>query len=341
MEVITASIAAHRGFQRFSDLPKELRERIWDSVIRTDKPSVQIFQLHSCLSSKQRVRGYPFLRAWSYQLYVPRHQERCDPLCEDPLPLCNHSAYLVDSGLWTACKESRGRMMWHYHQTDKDTKIQRSSRRNIAVSRHRHTTANYRFERDGKPQFFFIRPHTDLVLVTVPKGFFESWVSRILFRTLMVTNHLSCDSFFCIPIKHLAIEYQSSWTLSTYVDTVLDKLTTIVAALCNPPRHIERFWLVVPLTAPKKSPHVFQGVGCMYVEVGDSDYVPAYMFARTWDEFYRESILNIHPIRFTRLLRERVNRELAPSRSTSVYSTTMAISATCVPIGFLTCVYDG
>ncbi|KAM6530213.1 hypothetical protein FALCPG4_008338 [Fusarium falciforme] len=96
-------------FDRFSDLPRELRDEIRRFAIRTTRPGVHIFRLYNdfkddhagardSLSSARFFTGQ-CLAEPSWDRYF--HSTNTD--CGDR----NVSTYLIDGGLWTACKESR------------------------------------------------------------------------------------------------------------------------------------------------------------------------------------------------------------------------------------------
>ncbi|KAF5666638.1 hypothetical protein FHETE_6137 [Fusarium heterosporum] len=100
----------------FHDLPKELRDRIWNLAIRDDYPGVHIFG-----SSDQAKKG----ESRPMTSRGDRSRDSFEPLwsgyfqnlkndCSDE----NISTYLIDGGLWTACKESRRVMENHFKQLD-------------------------------------------------------------------------------------------------------------------------------------------------------------------------------------------------------------------------------
>lgn len=82
-------------FPKFSELPQELQDQIWDMAIRDDEPAAQFFTIYD--------RDYIFSQC-PVGLTAP-HKSGVDG---------NESAYMTDSGLWTACWGSRARMLWRF-----------------------------------------------------------------------------------------------------------------------------------------------------------------------------------------------------------------------------------
>ncbi|OBS28431.1 hypothetical protein FPOA_02369 [Fusarium poae] len=78
-------------FHPFSRLPFELRQQIWEEA---------------CLPSGPLERGIQYLFLTADGLVAsPRNWSQTSK--QDPSDLRNKSAYLIDGGLWNACKESR------------------------------------------------------------------------------------------------------------------------------------------------------------------------------------------------------------------------------------------
>ncbi|RGP67691.1 hypothetical protein FSPOR_5881 [Fusarium sporotrichioides] len=105
-------------FNRFPDLPTELRVQIWKLVIRDDRPGVHIFS--HCDSTKKSLSEMRVMvsREWCGSTFCelsPLHY--FDSVRKD-VPRKNVSTYLIDGGMWTACKESRSIMENHFRQSD-------------------------------------------------------------------------------------------------------------------------------------------------------------------------------------------------------------------------------
>ncbi|QGJ01141.1 hypothetical protein CEK26_002585 [Fusarium fujikuroi] len=105
------------GFERFSELPRELRDQIWSMAIRDDRPGVHIFGQYD--ETKRCKTGGRFLRSGdmvSGTWAEPSCRRYFGNLSEDRSDE-NISAYLIDGGLWTACHESRLIMDKRYEQS--------------------------------------------------------------------------------------------------------------------------------------------------------------------------------------------------------------------------------
>ncbi|KAF5560027.1 hypothetical protein FNAPI_4426 [Fusarium napiforme] len=111
-----------RTFPLFSQLPPELREQIWKSAIRPDKPGVQTFRIyHPELDNpgnaidihgftledgcRQILQDEP---ACLYRLALPVRNKY--PKSTDGSSDHDISTYLIDSSPWTVCQESRSVM---------------------------------------------------------------------------------------------------------------------------------------------------------------------------------------------------------------------------------------
>lgn len=100
-------------FHLFPFLPWELRDQIWKLAIRPDLPGAHIFRV-SDADAHETSDDNDSYRCAKSLLAAPQ----CLPKSVDFTPaaqaaapiswtLNNPSTYLIDSGLWTACKESR------------------------------------------------------------------------------------------------------------------------------------------------------------------------------------------------------------------------------------------
>lgn len=90
------------SFHQFGDLPWELRDQIWNLAVRPACPGIQIFKLYNRedTGALEKMRIMVLDEDYAdahhdHQLIIPGSDES------------NISTYLIDGGLWTACKESR------------------------------------------------------------------------------------------------------------------------------------------------------------------------------------------------------------------------------------------
>ncbi|KAM0234718.1 hypothetical protein ACHAPO_006081 [Fusarium lateritium] len=88
-----------RTFYPFPRLPFELRQQVWEEA---------------CLPSGPLERGIQYLDLTVNGL-VPSPCNWSQTSKQDPSGLSNVSAYLIDGGLWNACKESREVIIKHTH----------------------------------------------------------------------------------------------------------------------------------------------------------------------------------------------------------------------------------
>ncbi|KAK1836262.1 hypothetical protein QBC39DRAFT_339229 [Podospora conica] len=106
-------------FHFFPLLPRELRDEIWKLAIRPALPGAHLFRVHQYTDPEgpapEHQTSLP-LEACGYRsscISAPQCLPRgvdFDPVAQAAAPISwtlnNPSAYLIDSGLWTACKES-------------------------------------------------------------------------------------------------------------------------------------------------------------------------------------------------------------------------------------------
>ncbi|KAF4985820.1 hypothetical protein FDECE_16293 [Fusarium decemcellulare] len=105
---------------RFGELPKELRDQIWNLAIRPNRPGVHIFKL--CDTDEENVKkenvvnvqssswGGSCLAAPSCEKYADIGKIHNSSNTALSLKGDNTSTYMMDGGLWTACTESRSAM---------------------------------------------------------------------------------------------------------------------------------------------------------------------------------------------------------------------------------------
>lgn len=104
-------------FHLFPRLPGELRNLIWDNAVRnTNLPGVHFFSEGKPLLPHQHFLGYHLNR----EAYCANLGMSQTPLSVSNRPPSwiegNKSSYLIDAGMWTACKESRAVMKRRYEK---------------------------------------------------------------------------------------------------------------------------------------------------------------------------------------------------------------------------------
>ncbi|KJZ69037.1 hypothetical protein HIM_11580 [Hirsutella minnesotensis 3608] len=123
-------MTASATFDLFCQLPCELRLQIWQHAIRPDGRGLHRFSLFNTKTDKyQGLKDLAISNAGKrsrrarHEAAAPRappdthdhqrHQQQLHSWTRG-----NSSAYLWDAGLWTACRESREIMMWHFRVRD-------------------------------------------------------------------------------------------------------------------------------------------------------------------------------------------------------------------------------
>jgi hypothetical protein len=105
-------------FHFFPLLPWELREMIWELAARPALPGAHLFRVYNADDSehadpKNETSRHAYRGVSKPRLAAPRCLPRgvdFSPAAQADAPISwtlnNPSTYLIDSGLWTACKES-------------------------------------------------------------------------------------------------------------------------------------------------------------------------------------------------------------------------------------------
>ncbi|KAL7758852.1 hypothetical protein ACKLNR_011279 [Fusarium oxysporum f. sp. zingiberi] len=188
------------AFKRFTELPRELRDRIWSLAIRDDHPGVHIFG--------QYVTGSHRILSWggtSFDLAAPswsRYFESLDEHRSDE----NISTYLIDGGLWTACHESRCIMEKHFKQSKRQSTLRPPNEYQIISSEKelfKRATSGYF---DGAPlEIVTVFPHRDLFILQHDDLDKIDWGSIGYEAALASTR----EEFH--GVEHIAIEYDRAW----------------------------------------------------------------------------------------------------------------------------------
>lgn len=134
----------------------------------------------------------------------------------------NLSTYLTDSGLWTACHESRQRMLRHFRPSE--TSPQLSKRMPVdweAVRRicEKPTASiNMEFLRDnGERQYLTIRPSADLLCLHQPQSSNISWDHWHFLQDFPLFRWRSHEWHWeSSYIMNVAVEYDPAWEKLEY-----------------------------------------------------------------------------------------------------------------------------
>ncbi|KAI6752385.1 hypothetical protein HG530_013754 [Fusarium avenaceum] len=196
-------------FHQFSDLPRELRDMIWSFVIRDDNPGVHIFgslDLKKTNRTESRRLMSCGKKCWTYAALPWRHY--FDSLDENRSDE-NVSTYLIDGGLWTACKESRLIMEKHFRQSEWPKKQECDRYFSQARKEHFKIPATGYFQGD-ELHCLTVFPHRDLFVLQLDDIATTDWWA------LYLTSNLGENLLGCEGIRHLAIEYRPEWTEGSY-----------------------------------------------------------------------------------------------------------------------------
>ncbi|KAJ3469558.1 hypothetical protein MRS44_003623 [Fusarium solani] len=108
-------------FHRFFYFPWDIREQIWKFALRPSLPGVHTFKLYKPNSGNGTDENIDIIachtRQGSLRLAAPDRKQK-SPTGNHNTDITqnqgNHSTYLVDGGLWTACNESRHVIQRHF-----------------------------------------------------------------------------------------------------------------------------------------------------------------------------------------------------------------------------------
>ncbi|KAK7696775.1 hypothetical protein SLS64_014225 [Diaporthe eres] len=154
-------------FTIFSRLPHELRDQIWDQAIRDDGPAAHFFTMYDpavdtdhAVRQEKRVHATSGGNDPSYRVGLAAPHDR--RWGEHSWTVGNVSAYMTDSGLWTACRASRRRMLWHFRPTATSSPAAPDPADELPASSTAPVTMPFRRD-NGERQYLTIRPSEDLL----------------------------------------------------------------------------------------------------------------------------------------------------------------------------------
>ncbi|RSL73764.1 hypothetical protein CEP54_000134 [Fusarium duplospermum] len=151
-----------RKFHRFPDLPWELRDMIWNFALRPNIPGVHVFKLYNKTTDHGVDRNVDvFDQHGSLRLAAPQNNKTSITRNRD-----NPSTYLIDGGLWTACKESNLVMKRNFnHQKWKSLlKDTNHSPSELIEKGMDMPQTSYFTHHNGRQYFFTVLPHKDLFI---------------------------------------------------------------------------------------------------------------------------------------------------------------------------------
>ncbi|KAF5972273.1 hypothetical protein FBULB1_8798 [Fusarium bulbicola] len=201
-------------FEGFTDLPRELRDRIWSLAIRHDHPGAHVFG--QCTTGSRHIQSRTGM---SFDLAAPswrRYFETVNEYRSDE----NISTYLIDGGLWTACHESRCIMEKHFTQSKRQLAPRHPNDYRTSFSQaelFRTATSGYF---DGTPlEIVTVFPLRDLFILQHDDLDGIDW-DCLGFDASLATSR---EGFY--GANHIAIEYDQAWGDESRQDDVLYKFS--------------------------------------------------------------------------------------------------------------------
>ncbi|EEU41924.1 uncharacterized protein NECHADRAFT_85997 [Fusarium vanettenii 77-13-4] len=152
-------------FHRFSDLPWELRDMIWNFALRPDVPGVHIFKLYNSKLDDDVDKNIDVSNPYdSHHLRLAAPQSNKSSITRNRN---NPSTYFIDGGLWTACKESKLVMERHFNcdkrKSSSEDRIRWRSE--ILKTGMDMPETSYFACHNGNLHFFTVFPHKDLFIL--------------------------------------------------------------------------------------------------------------------------------------------------------------------------------
>ncbi|KAH6892561.1 hypothetical protein B0T10DRAFT_458271 [Thelonectria olida] len=207
-------------FHPFVRLPAELRLLIWNFAIRPDRPGAHVFGLYNLLAddNTQGTADLPMIQhsGWEHiRMSAPYPQPRLGTMAATDADADaderisspswtngNMSTYLVDSGLWMACHESRD--MMHSELFRRDRRQSSDEPRDYGES----ATTSF-FGEDSMHHYITVQPQEDLFIFQ-PQNFETlDWVPM----GFTIQTGPSTQKFQ--GLSNLAVEYDSpAWRAS-------------------------------------------------------------------------------------------------------------------------------
>lgn len=262
----------NRTFPLFTQLPKELRDKVWKAAIRLPVPGVHIFTMDTTFDEKKTseigdhyaVVGVDHKNLEYSMLAAPRCG-KSNPNARSWIEL-NPSTYLVDSGLLTACKESREAMDKHLQAVEWNTRVYQKS----ALADDLDAAVTASFIQDGERRFFRVKPRSDLFII-------QPWDFSTFEWYFIAHDLLLIGSW---QNAQIALEYDPTWANKLQMGDSNcfseDAIRCISRAASSGVCRQDSLWLVDYRIhrrpgAPPFSGRSFRGVGCRYMEVDQDD----------------------------------------------------------------------
>lgn len=281
----------------FSKLPWELRNHIWNLAVRPDYPGAHIFDTLTLESIQGRYIA-PTCSPWS-RLHISLLAYKPETIFEESgtngeenhrsREHYNPSTYLIDSGLWTACKESRRVMEQRFEPQEwnriRERRLQCTLNRTGPMPEHidMMPATGYFVAENSERRHFTVFPHRDLFCIRSCSLQSICW-GDLHYGTPIAGSHKGFDTF-----GHIAVEFDPAWAASVEKagfdaagDT--DDVQHLIEAVFEI-MHLDTLWIVdrtlkrnpnIPLAENRM---IFYQNNCRFVEVSKYDY-------ERWDNIY-------------------------------------------------------
>jgi hypothetical protein len=196
-------------FHPFSRLPKELRDEIWALAIRPDGPAAHFFTIFD--SSKDDEWAELSQLAIRYPLAGRCSLAAPECVLDGPAPRQfswvrgNRSAYWMDSGLWTACAESRDAILRRFKVAQRDRE---EAAADLETFRETHPDAPARVSvtSDGERRCCLTHPRTDLFFLRPFNATTAVW--ECLYYRVPIFNP---EGTWTPCVGHVGIDYDPDW----------------------------------------------------------------------------------------------------------------------------------
>ncbi|KND89048.1 hypothetical protein TOPH_06352 [Tolypocladium ophioglossoides CBS 100239] len=227
-------------FHPFPTLPAELRHQIWDLAVREDRPGVHFFILSNLEQDEHKPDQAHDISVCRYPLVVAtgRSWNATSPLYNSGYL----STYMADSGMWTACQESRQAMERKFK-----TAYWRSRRDNLDLGTLstgvglENSPSTLAVRVANEQRYISIFPEVDLFLLQPSDPRSINW-NCIQAETPLLS--LSGG----LKVNNLAFEFQphdKSWEIAIDDDFCrMDTLVGCVARTAGDPSFIGNIWFI-------------------------------------------------------------------------------------------------
>jgi len=267
-----------KTFHPFPRLPKELRDVIWDFAIRPKRPSAHVFTaFESSVDAEwSQLSQYAVTHPWARRcnLAAPQSRNSTDQQRRLSWVQDNLSAYIIDSGLWRACKESREAVERRFRTAEWDKR-----RDEMTSQRYWSDPPDcpgvLGFTSKGEQRTCLTYPKSDLYLLQVfnANTLYWRYIARIPIFDRVQRFHVS----------HFALQFDPGWLTTDYGPGGLywgteKPVGCAIQAATDDLDWVDNLWFVdhrirrrpgAPSSTAKR--HEFWGNGCKFTEVRESD----------------------------------------------------------------------